>query len=71
MASVCNGICIRHKSIKQHHQTNYTAGVKRCQVCEIFMKWDDLFCPCCGFRMRTRPRTRLYKDKWHKLLLAV
>ena len=41
----------------------YSTGQKRCQVCEIFVKWDGLFCPCCGYRLRTRPRNLKYKAK--------
>jgi hypothetical protein len=27
-------------------------GQKRCQICEIFIRWDELWCPCCVFRLR-------------------
>ena len=47
----CKGICIRHRT-----SNHYASGQKRCQVCEIFIKWDGLFCPCCGYKLRTRPR---------------
>jgi hypothetical protein len=23
----------------------YSTGQKRCQICEIFLKWDGLWCP--------------------------
>ncbi|MEW5841150.1 MAG: hypothetical protein AB1753_09120, partial [Thermoproteota archaeon] len=36
---------------------------KRCQICEIFIKWDGLWCPCCGYRLRTKPRNLKYKAK--------
>ena len=45
----CKGICIRHKAQKP--------------VCEIFLKWDGLWCPCCGYRLRTKPRNLKYKAK--------
>jgi len=41
----------------------YSTGQKRCQVCEIFLTWDGLWCPCCGYRLRTRPRNLKYKAK--------
>ena len=34
---------------------------RRCQVCEIFLKWNGLWCPCCGYRLRTRPRNSKFK----------
>jgi predicted amidophosphoribosyltransferase len=39
------------------------SGQKRCQVCELFIKWDGLFCPCCGYKLRTRPRNFNLKTK--------
>jgi hypothetical protein len=60
---VCKGICLRHKAIKPVGAGRYVNGQKRCQVCEIFMDWPGLFCPCCGYRLRTRPRNIKYKTK--------
>ncbi len=54
----CKGICIRHKA-----SYRYATGNKRCQVCEIFIKWDAVFCPCCGYRLRNGPRSFKFKAK--------
>ena len=58
----CKGICICHKA-----SSRYATGQKRCQVCELFIKWDGLSCPCCGYKLRTRPRnfskTKLTEEK--------
>ena len=54
----CKGICIRHKD-----SYRYDTGNKRCQICEIFIKQDGLWCPCCGYRLRTRPRHSKYRAK--------
>ena len=48
----CKGICVRYKADSNH----YANGQKCCQICELFIKWDGLFCPCCGYKLRTRPR---------------
>ena len=58
---VCKGICIRHKAMKPVATGRYSIGQKRCQVCEIFLKWDGLWCPCCGYRLRTNPRNSKFK----------
>jgi len=29
----------------------------------IFIKWEGLWCPCCGYRLRTKPRKLEYKIK--------
>jgi hypothetical protein len=40
----------------------YESGQKRCQTCEIFMIWQDLWCPCCGYRLRIGPKNRKNKS---------
>ncbi|HKU49101.1 MAG TPA: hypothetical protein VJP79_04045, partial [Nitrososphaera sp.] len=53
----------RHKAQKPVGSGRYASGQKRCQICEIFIKWDGLWCPCCGYRLRTKPRNLKYKAK--------
>jgi hypothetical protein len=61
----CKGICVRHKALKPKPlgTGRYSAGQKRCQGCELFLRWDGFWCPCCGYRLRTRPRNMKYKAK--------
>jgi hypothetical protein len=59
----CKGICIRHKAQKPVGTGRYSMGQKRCQICELFINWDGLWCPCCGYRLRTKPRNLKYKAK--------
>jgi hypothetical protein len=59
----CKGICSRHKAHKPVGMGRYANGQKRCQICEIFLKWEGLWCPCCGYRLRTKPRNLKYKAK--------
>jgi hypothetical protein len=66
----CKGICIRHKAIKPTGEGRYATGQKRCQVCEIFLNWSALWCPCCGYRLRTRPRNLKYKTRLRKNKIA-
>ena len=60
---VCKGICVRHKALKPVGFGRYSTGQKRCQICETFLKWDGLWCPCCGYRLRTRPRNLKLKTE--------
>jgi hypothetical protein len=57
---VCKGICQQHKALRPANGSGggrrYSAGQKRCTICELFMKWDGLWCPCCGCRLRTKPK---------------
>jgi len=59
----CKGICVQYKSNKPIKGGRYKDGQKRCQVCEIYIKVENLWCPCCGYRLRTKPRNRIYKIK--------
>ena len=47
----CKGICIHYKT-----SGRYGDGHKRCQVCNIFIKWEGVRCPCCRYKLRTRPK---------------
>jgi hypothetical protein len=60
---ICKGICIRHKAHKPYCSGRYAIGQKRCQICEIFIKWDGIFCPCGGYRLRNGPRLFKHKAK--------
>jgi predicted amidophosphoribosyltransferase len=54
----CKGICTRHKTTG-----HYATGSKRCNQCNLFIRWDGLLCPCCGYKLRTRPRHSKFKEK--------
>jgi len=49
----CKEICVKYKTRK-----GYSKGQKRCQICEIFIKWDGVYCPCCSHRLRSHPRNK-------------
>jgi rRNA maturation endonuclease Nob1 len=60
----CKGTCIRYKVKKPVKKSAYLiAGVKRCNHCSLFIKWEGLFCPCCGYRIRAKPRASRYRAK--------
>lgn len=64
----CKGICIRYKADKPKQAgKRYLIGQKRCQTCDIFIKLDDFWCPCCGHRLRNSPRTKYQKKKKIKI----
>lgn len=60
----CKGICSRYKAQKPTGIGRYASGQKRCQVCEKFINWGGNYCPCCGYKVRGRPRSRKYKAKF-------
>ncbi|KAG2478428.1 MAG: hypothetical protein NPMRTH1_520002 [Nitrosopumilales archaeon] len=60
----CKGICHRYKALKPlHGKIRYAQGQKRCIRCDVYIKWDGLFCPCCGSRLRVAPRHTKLKEK--------
>lgn len=53
----CNEICIKYKAKSNSPEGGrYEQGQKRCHECEIFIKWEGLWCPCCGHLLRTKSR---------------
>ena len=67
----CKGICEKYRAIGSFYGGRYNAGQKRCQKCDLFIICDGLRCPCCGYRLRTKPRNKEYKDKlvvgWNRI----
>jgi hypothetical protein len=59
----CKDVCIRIRAQKPKGIGRYLKGQKRCQVCQVFINWPNLWCPCCGYRLRTRPRNMKLKSK--------
>ncbi len=64
----CKGICPRYKINKKGIGSRYSQGQSRCQVCAIYIKFDGLYCPCCGYRLRKKPRNKLYKAKFREAI---
>jgi hypothetical protein len=57
-------ICIRHKAQKPVGSSCYATRQRHSQICETFIKWSELWYPCCGYRLlRTKPRNLKYKIK--------
>jgi hypothetical protein len=38
------------------HSSRYIVGQKRYQVCQLFLFYEGIYCPCCNFRLRLKPR---------------
>ena len=66
---VCKGICHRYKAKWYAREYRYANGQKRCNVCEIFLNWTGISCPCCGMMLRTRPRSIKVKTSTKKMLV--
>lgn len=63
---VCKGICIRYKGNRPQSGLRYITGQKRCQTCEIYLTWRDIWCPCCRCRLRNGPRNSKNKLEFRR-----
>lgn len=54
----CKQICLKYKS-----KGRYINGSRRCQTCDIFIKYIGVWCPCCGYRLRNNARNPTSKEK--------
>lgn len=65
----CKGICESYRVLRNNINSRYVNGAryadgqKRCQICEIFIRWDGIFCPCCNNRLRIKQRNKSFKAK--------
>jgi len=62
----CKNICKEYKNSTPLSAGYYIASPanKRCSTCSIFIKWEGLWCPCCGYRLRGKPRAAKNKRKY-------
>ena len=73
---VCKGICSnpiyeKKKSVRGAYKLDY----KRCTQCDIFIKWDGIFCPCCNNRMKHSPKKssarQAYREYKKEMAIAI
>jgi len=57
MARTCRGVCVEYESHKTEKGKKYYEGRKRCSFCELFVKTNEIRCPCCNTVLRTKART--------------
>ena len=74
----CRGICKNYRVKKPHGATRYGSGQGRCQICDTWIDHRGChlkdgspalestigwFCNCCNYRVRQKPRNKIYKQK--------
>ncbi|GEM_PF-340611 len=60
----CKGLCEKYKAKKGYGLFRYAFGQKRCQICQIFIRYGGTRCPCCGYKLRASPRQTKYRIKF-------
>ena len=64
----CKKICLQYAAKKPTNSGRYDVGQKRCQICEIYITVEGtqdengIYCKCCHYRVRGKPRNRIYKE---------
>lgn len=56
MSARCKDQCTNFRATRCSNGFRYTLGQKRCSYCSIYVNVDGFNCPCCGGRLRTKPR---------------
>lgn len=55
---LCVGKCNEFQVSKPQHGKRYEVGQKRCQMCERWVMYEGIWCPCCHHRLRTSPKCK-------------
>ena len=65
--NLCKGVCERF-AIKKFNgkNTRYENNQKRCPICEVYMDWSDIRCPCCRCILRMTPRANKSRKLFHE-----
>lgn len=60
----CSELCHRDKRFKAiiGYGISYSQGFKRCTQCRKSIATDLVCCPCCGQRLKFKPRSKKYRD---------
>ncbi len=59
----CKGTCQKYKSTAKPSGGLYRNGIKKCQICAIYINWEGSHCTWCGYMLRSKPRNRHFKAK--------
>ena len=78
LSETCKGICKKFKVKRPSNGKRYDSGQGRCQICEQWIDYHGAhlknkvpatensigwYCNCCNYRIRKKPRNKVYKEK--------
>jgi hydrogenase nickel incorporation protein HypA/HybF len=62
----CKGVCkTKYREFLGDSKLKYN-GQKRCGACDIYLRYDDIKCPCCKSILHVRPRHSRAKTKYYE-----
>ena len=50
----CKGSCKIQHEVKNVVRGEKN-GFKRCTICSLYIKWEGVYCPCCGVKLKMSP----------------
>jgi len=64
MSKICRNICLstiyeHRKIVRNITSTDY----KKCSKCCVCIKYEGLFCPCCGVHLSNRPKNNKARQR--------
>lgn len=70
--SVCKNIICKSNEYFPLKHVRYAAekGYRRCSKCCIYLKYEGVFCPCCGNRMKVSPSNNLARQRYREEKLS-
>lgn len=63
----CKNICKQYKATGSVKLGRYNNGQKKCKACDLFIVWSGFRCPCCGYKLRSIPHNKKYKERLRAL----
>lgn len=67
MPQICKGTCTNpeyetKKTVRGPLREKY----RKCSKCCVFLKYQGIFCPCCGVRLKHSPRNNCARKRYYK-----
>lgn len=65
---VCHGKClyfnkeIISKKTEAHSSRYEKHDSKYCRLCEVYLSYENVRCPCCSARLRYKPRQKINRQ---------
>lgn len=63
----CKGKCATLQC-RTRNGLMYANGMKRCQVCDCWFKTESIWCPCCGWKLRVKPKGSYNKKRYWEIV---
>ena len=67
MPQICKNTCTNgtfdHKKLVRG---DLKRDYKRCSKCSVFLKYEGVYCPCCGVRLKYSPRNNSSRKRYYE-----